>query len=464
MRFDPLVRSFSMIVLFAAGAAGGDSYPIVDTGQATSYDDVAPITDPQPGEAFFGQDSQYVGNQPSHRDNGDGTVSDLNTGLMWQQTPLDDKLEWQEALAAADSFELAGYSDWRLPSVKELYSLIDFRGGSGASVETSVPYLDTDFFDFEYGDTAAGERLIDAQYWTSTEYVGTTMRGDATTFGVNFADGRIKGYPQQPPVGEFTAFVRYVRGNPDYGINDFVDNGDGTVTDQATGLMWMQADGGQALNWEEALAYAANLDAAGHEDWRLPDAKELQSIVDYTAAPDALDPANEDAAIDPVFEISNIGTEEEPDFPYFWTSTTHLEGNSSDFAVYLTFGEAWGYMASPANPNSFERLNVHGAGAQRSDPKDGDPADWPTGNGPQGDEVRIFNHARAVRTVPEPSPELMLGAAVALLFVLSQRTPSTPSLARLAAGAPAPPQTVETCRSWASVRDLSGNMSDVEEF
>jgi len=58
-------------------------------------------------------------------------------------------------------------------------------------------------------------------------------------FGVNFADGRIKGYPRNiGPRGEpFTEFVRYVHGNTAYGINNFVDNGYGTIADEATGLM-----------------------------------------------------------------------------------------------------------------------------------------------------------------------------------------------------------------------------------
>ena len=43
-------------------------------------------------------------------------------------------------------------------------------------------------------------------------------------------------------------------------------------------------------------------------------------------------------------------------------------------------------------------MNVHGAGAQRSDPKSGDPADWPTGHGPQGDEIRIYNYVRCLRS------------------------------------------------------------------
>jgi hypothetical protein len=65
------------------------------------------------------------------------------------------------------------------------------------------------------------------------------MNSNTTVFGVNFADGRIKGYPGDiSPRGQpMKQFVRYVRGNPEYGINDFADNGDGTITDTATGLM-----------------------------------------------------------------------------------------------------------------------------------------------------------------------------------------------------------------------------------
>ena len=79
----------------------------------------------------------------------------------------------------------------------------------------------------------------------------------------------------------------YVRGNAGYATNSFADNGDGTVTDTATGLMWQQADDGVARDWGEALAYAEDLTLAGHGDWRLPNAKELQSIVDYSRSPGA---------------------------------------------------------------------------------------------------------------------------------------------------------------------------------
>ena len=65
-------------------------------------------------------------------------------------------------------------------------------------------------------------------------------------------------------------------------------------------------------------------------------------------------------------------------------------------AVYIAFGEALGWMQPPTG-GDYLLFDVHGAGAQRSDPKSGDPADYPFGHGPQGDVIRIFNYVRAVR-------------------------------------------------------------------
>ena len=69
----------------------------------------------------------------------------------------------------------------------------------------------------------------------------------------------------------------------------FTDNGDGTVTDNETELMWQQTDVDTYRDWEDALAYCEGLDLAGHEDWRLPDIKELRSIVDNTTYNPAID-------------------------------------------------------------------------------------------------------------------------------------------------------------------------------
>lgn len=382
-----------MLLTSTIYAQGTLQYKIVDTGQTKCYGNNQEISPPQQGEAFYGQDAQFKGYQPQYQDNGDGTVTDLVTGLMWQKSLPDEKYAYQECVQYADTCTLAGYTDWRLPTIKELYSLILFSGKTGMTEASSIPYLDTDYFDFRFGGTVnPGERIIDAQYATCTIYKGTTMGGNETMFGVNFVDGRIKGYPT------FKEFeLKLVRGRTDYGINDFKDNGDGTITDNVTGLMWDKAGSSAGMNWEDALAWVQQKNSEsylGYNDWRLPNAKGLQSIVDYERSPSYTN----SPAISPLFDVPVITDEGGNDnYPFYWASTTHDDGPAQNKAVYVCFGEALGFMEMPPNSGNYFLQDVHGAGAQRSDPKDGDPEDYPYGHGPQGDVIRIYNYVRLAR-------------------------------------------------------------------
>ncbi|WP_198295692.1 Lcl C-terminal domain-containing protein [Imhoffiella purpurea] len=394
------------------------TYPILDSGQSQCYDAAGTdIQCPNADEPFAGQDAQHRGWNPVFEDQGDGTVLERVTGLVWQTSPdtdgdglihASDKLTYAEALDHCEGLTLGGRDDWRLPDIKTLYSLIDFSGtdpsGTDESTGTDLrPFIDTEHFDFAYGDTTAGERLIDAQYASSTLYVSDMGFDARTLFGVNFADGRIKGYGLDHRSGEKTFYVICVSGNAGYGVNAFADNGDGTVSDAATGLMWSRQDSGieapQGLDWREALDWVQTRNAQGylgHRDWRLPNAKELQSLVDYGRAPDATG----GPAIDPLFETTAMVNEAgQTDFPYIWSSTTHASASSRPGAnaAYLSFGRALGYMEDGW-------YDVHGAGAQRSDPKTGDPGDYPYGHGPQGDAIRIYNAVRLVRDLEGTDP------------------------------------------------------------
>jgi hypothetical protein len=392
----------------ASADVGALSYPLVDTGQVAFYDTESEIAEPAEGEAFYGQDAAYDGYQPSYTDNGDGTVSDNITGLVWLHsgdtdgdgdTDAADKLSYSAAGTYCEDLSYAGYDDWQLPAIKQLYSLINFSGidpsgYEGTDTSGLAPFIDTDYFEFAYGDRDANERIIDSQYASSNMYVGDAF--EDLLFGVNFADGRLKGYGLSLFGQDKTFTVACIQENDTYGVNDFSDNDDGTVTDRATGLMWAQddssADAPDGLNWEEALAYVEAQDAAnylGYSDWRLPNVKELQSIVDYDRSPDTTD----SAAIDPLFNATAITNEaDETDYASYWSSTTHANWTDTpgSAGAYVSFGRAMGYMNGTWS-------DVHGAGAQRSDPKAGDPADYPTGRGPQGDAIRIYNTVRLVR-------------------------------------------------------------------
>ncbi len=349
------------------------------------------ITTTSSGQAYHGQDASYSGNQPSYTNNNDGTITDNVTGLMWAQD-MGEKITFDAAKTKAENASLGGHTDWRFPTLKELYSLILFTGKVKGEIAIDM-FIDTKYFNQPIGDVSIGDREIDAQTWSATEYVGKTMINVETVFGVNFVDGRIKGYPKYKPAtgAANTMYLRMVRGNTDYGQNNFVDNGDGTISDLATGLMWQKTDNGVARDWQAALSYSEGLNLANQTDWRLPNAKELQSIVDYSRSPQTTN----SPAINPLFQTTEIN---DPDgnsghYPFYWTGTAHLDGvNPYATAVYIAFGEGLGKMNGVL-------MDVHGAGCQRSDPKSGNIANYPEYFGPQGDVRYVYNYVRAVRTI-----------------------------------------------------------------
>ena len=362
---QPLPRSTTIANSIAARSR------VVDTAQVYCFDDQgAVITCPQRGEKFFGQDAQYSGTQPAYRDNGDGTVSDLNTGLVWQKAHNAKRVGYYEARRDCESLALGGMRDWRLPSLKELFSIADFSGSQG----TGRFYLDSSHFDIAYpgtnedmGREASHHPEMMGQTWTGTIYTGNHMgRGVEAAFFFNFFDGHIKNAPTSGP---FALFHRCVRGTEYLAHNDYQSTGNGTVSDLATGLTWQRTDDGKTRDWPEALRYCAALDLGGKQDWRLPNVKELQSIVDYS---------RNDPAIDTRYFSQTDRNS------WYWSSTTH--GDNTRMAAYVCFGKC----------TSTDGVDTHGAGAQRADPKTGDPARY-TSLGGQKDAVRIYNYVRCVR-------------------------------------------------------------------
>ena len=325
------------------------SFPLVDTNQGLCYDNSELIDCPAEGEAFYGQDAQYTGTTPSYTDNGDGTITDNVTGLIWTQDLSNYSMPWSAASSYCESLTTGGYTDWRLPTVKELWSIRDFSQG--------WPWVDTDYF-YLVGD---GSDQRQHHSWTSnpylveSEYQNEQVIGDPAWI-VNDWTGHIKAMSGN-------RFVRAVRGNTTYGINDFVDNGDGTVTDKATGLMWSQDDNGEALYWEDALAYAENATIAGYDDWRLPNIKELQSIADYSGAFPAMD-----TSVFNLTEVTNIVYDSETgdeigtqvNYPFYWSSTSNpIEGDGEDVdggTIYAWFLSS-GYNTDP------DGYDLHGAGS-----------------------------------------------------------------------------------------------------
>lgn len=114
---------------------------------------------------FFGLGFVASGMAGDYTDNNDGTITDNETGLMWMKSTMDvnedgkidysDELTWQKALENCETLKYAGYSDWRLPSIEELRSIVDYS--------TYGPAIDTDYFNVQ-----------SSYYWSSTTSADST--------------------------------------------------------------------------------------------------------------------------------------------------------------------------------------------------------------------------------------------------------------------------------------------------
>jgi hypothetical protein len=128
--------------------------------------------------------------------------------------------------------------------------------------------------------------------------------------------------------------------------NRFVNNGDGTVTDACTGLMWQGAAGSGRVSWSEALQYCERLTLGGHDDWRLPNIRELSSLVHYGRTSPALP----------------FGFGYSPDIYGYWSSTTNAR--ASDAAIAVTVLDGWYLGGRKTDTSNLQRI---GARAVRTD-------------------------------------------------------------------------------------------------
>lgn len=105
-------------------------------------------------------------------------------------------------------------------------------------------------------------------------------------------------------------------------VNTFRDNGNGSVTDAATGLIWQQQNDDISRTHAEAIGYCQGLTLAGNSNWRLPNIKELVTIVDHRNNSPSID-----AAIFPNTE-----------FFFYWSVSTQASNPSTGFTVWFIDG------------------------------------------------------------------------------------------------------------------------------
>jgi hypothetical protein len=166
---------------------------------------------------------------------------------------------------------------------------------------------------------------VTAEYWSSTPYAASPT----FAWWVRFSDGKVSNSNKNNPF-----YVRCVSGaSKESSSGSFTDNNDGTVKDNATGLIWQKCSKGQtgadcsggsatAATWTTALTDCSGLTLAGRT-WRLPTVNELGSLLDTTKA--------SGPTIDTTAFPSTVAN-------YYWSSTTYAPNTSNVWAVLFFDG------------------------------------------------------------------------------------------------------------------------------
>lgn len=283
----------------------GPSFTLADTGQLSCYGDTcAGIAggDLCGSNWGCGQDAQYGWDKmhensdryaTSAPEDGFLVVFDTVTGLEWQGCALGlsgtscrsgeaSSMTWSEAIVACDELAWSGHSDWHLPDVYELSSILN--------CEVDHPSID--------GDAFPGTPIM--RFWTISTFAQSS---DDTSYAwkVDFDTGDVDNSPKDSTYG-----IRCVR-NP-YGFTKLTPrftragSEEPVVTDTWTGLEWQGCPAGrfgepcdngeaEAYEWYTALSHCENLLWGGSNDWRLPNVRELASLIDTRRRDPTIDSA-----------------------------------------------------------------------------------------------------------------------------------------------------------------------------
>ena len=340
----------------------------------------------------------------------DACVTDNLTGLVWVKTPDSTLRNWQGALNYANNLNLCGFSDWRLPTIVELESMVNAgelntvawlneqqgfsevqEGEQGYwSSTTGVGYTKIYPGDVALSvDMASGNMKTELNDKTKTEYAWPVRGGKTAAPAGIWKTGQTKCYGGAYPWGEISCSDTGQDGDLLPGVAwpnpRFSDNRDGTVTDNLTGLIWLKnancketvggiSKGTGVLTWSDALIWSNNLASGkcgltddsqvGH--WRLPNRQEMLSLVDFKYANPALSNAAGTAQ-----GLSNSSPGDPFDFvksEFYWSSTSCASVPGTAWGVSMWGGGLYNYFNADIDEYKHFVWPVSGGGQ-----------DWPFG-------------------------------------------------------------------------------------
>jgi hypothetical protein len=363
------------IRITAAGASGSpkdvtitqgtQSTQVPYTGLTKCYDAAGnPITCPNDGMPFFGQDANNQINSMSYGFEGEGkdkVIKDKVTGLIWELKTKKDNVPhyddphdanniytWYDhdpatnggnpgtAGVGSDTEDFinqlndannpyGGYSNWRLPTVRELNSIVNYN---------------------KWNQTVNADIFINIQnglYLTATSDASDMYNA----WGINFSYGENQSVPKGNKYyvmavsdGKTQSASRMADEllesaefesleNATAPVGHYVENDSKTaVTDTSTGLMWEKAGSAETNTWEESLTYCAELrekKIGGYSDWRMPTIKELSTLADYSR--------NLSPTINPIYFPNCYSNA-------YWTGTSYTYDPRQAWFLNFTNGES----------------------------------------------------------------------------------------------------------------------------
>ena len=318
-QFKIIVVFYLTVWLFPIVVLAG---PVPDTGQIKCYNNTEEISCPHAGEAFYGQDANYIITPPSYTkldasgnelpDNFTSWVMirDNITGLLWEGKTddgsihdMDNKYIWRAAkdllIYNLNSTDFGGHTDWRIPTVKEL-----------SMIRTYDVVVEPNFFNW----VTFFPNFV--PFWSSDSNINSPGQRWGVYGPEDYQGGSIVSNSESA-----ANFVRAVRGDYNRPKDPFVSNNDGTVTDIGTGLMWQKVTIGP-LDWETALSACESLVLSGYTDWRLPNINELRSIQNYSRNGQSID----------------IDYFPDSVYSFYWSSSPTTFGGNNAFAIDFSNG------------------------------------------------------------------------------------------------------------------------------
>lgn len=191
---------------------------------------------------------------------GIGTILDKRTNLMWATSDIGKTPEWLDANDFCENYRAGGYTDWRLPTMDELATLIDESRDEEIRIIPQIT-LRSRWYGIWSRERRGGE-------------------AGAIQFGYDKKPDKRREWIDAKCSGCMSVLPVRSAGQKSAKVTRFISYSDGTVLDTSTNLMWAAKDNGQDIRAKDAENFYKNYRGGGYTDWRMPSAEELETLVD----------------------------------------------------------------------------------------------------------------------------------------------------------------------------------------